>query len=118
MNQIFLRNYTIIAKHGYYKEEHFKPQRFVVDVECEVESNKSGVSDDLNETFNYEIIRKVVDEVIRGESHKLLEYLAEEISNKILKHSKVLEVSVQISKPDIWGDCEPGVCIVRDRNVL
>ena len=114
MNKIFLKNYTILAKHGYYKEEHYKPQRFVVSVTCEVLSNESGVSDDLKHTFNYEHIRTAIDDVIKGEGKKLLEHLAEEMSKKILAHKNVSICEVEISKPDIWGDCEPGVFIRRE----
>ena len=50
-NKIFLENYTLIAKHGYYKEEHFKPQRFVVSVVCDILENTSGKDDKLAETI-------------------------------------------------------------------
>ncbi len=115
MNKIFIKNYTILAKHGYYKEEHYKPQRFVVSVSCEVAENVSGASDDLTHTFNYEHIRTAIDEVIKGEGKKLLEFLAEEISKKLLTHKNVTSCEIEINKPDIWGDCEPGVFIRRDK---
>lgn len=113
MNKIFIENYTLISKHGYYKEEHFKPQRFVVSVWCEVRDNKSSDMDDLSQTFNYEEIRKIVSRIILGEHKKLLETLAEEIAKAVLQFSIVKNVEVKITKPDIWGDCEPGVQILR-----
>ncbi len=91
-NKIFIKDYTIIAKHGYYKEEHYKPQRFVVSVICDVLENKSGNSDDLKETFNYENIRNVIGEVIRGAHNKLLESLSEKIASKILNYKNVARV--------------------------
>lgn len=114
MNKIFIKDYAIISKHGYYKEEHSKPQRFVVSVICDVVENASGSSDDLKETFNYEYIRKIIDEVVRGEHNKLLESLTEKIASKILNYKNVTKVEVEITKPDIWGDCMPGVNIVRE----
>lgn len=115
-NKIFIKDYTIIAKHGYYKEEHYKPQRFVVSVICNIKENQSGNSDDLKETFNYENIRNIIDEVIKGEHNKLLESLTEKIASKILNHKNVMLVEVEITKPDIWGDCMPGVNIVRENS--
>ena len=113
MNKIFIKNYIITAKHGYYKEEHYKPQRFVVSVVCDILENSSGLSDNLKETFNYEHIRNSIDQVLKGEHHKLVEYLAESIASKILNYKSVTKVEVEISKPDIWSDCSPGVLITR-----
>jgi dihydroneopterin aldolase len=108
MLEIFLENYTLISKHGYYKEEHFKPQRFVVSVNCQVK--KAGkISDNLQNTLNYEVIRKIVHDVVMGEHKKLLETLSEEIAKKVIKYKSVKKVTVKISKPDIWGDSSPGV---------
>lgn len=115
MNKIFIENYTLVSKHGYYKEEHSKPQKFTVFVWCEVEENKSGESDNLKETFNYEVIRKIIQQNILGEHKKLLETLSENIARNILENSIVQSVEVKITKPDIWGDCEPGVWIRRER---
>lgn len=113
MNKIFIKDYTIIAKHGYYKEEHSKPQRFVVSVICDIKENQSGIHDDLKETFNYEHIRNAIDAVVKGEHNKLLESLSEKIAKKILSYKNVTKVEVEITKPDIWGDSLPGVNITR-----
>lgn len=115
MDRVFIENYTLIAKHGYYKEEHYKPQRFVVSVYADVVKNKSGDTDKLADTFNYEFIRKVIQEVVNGNHHDLLESLAEDMAKKVLTHNIVASVEVKITKPDIWGDCAPGVQIVRTR---
>lgn len=109
MLEIFLENYCLISKHGYYKEEHFKPQRFLVSVHCIMKEQKRNIKDDLNNTLNYEVLRKIVQEVIMGEHKKLLETLAEEIAKKVKNYKSVKRVSVKISKPDIWGDSSPGV---------
>lgn len=115
MNKIFIENYTLISKHGYYREEHFKPQKFVVSVWCDVVENTSGKHDNLEETFNYEIIREIIKDTILGEHKKLLETLVEEIAKNILNFNLVEKVEVKITKPEIWGDCQPGVHISRSK---
>ncbi len=115
MDRVFIENYTLIAKHGYYKEEHSKPQRFVVSVYADVNQNASGENDKLADTFNYEVIRKAVSEVIMGGHHDLLESLAEDIATRVLNNKIVTRVEVKITKPDIWGDCQPGVQISRSK---
>jgi dihydroneopterin aldolase len=47
--------------------------------------------------------------------HDLVESLAEEMGEEVLKHSTVQTVTIDIAKPDVWNDCTPGVCITRSR---
>ena len=113
MDTVYLKNYVVVAKHGYYKEEHAKAQRFMVSVVVRTDVRSAGESDDLKETFNYELIRKSVHDILMQSPHDLIESLAEEVARSVLAHPKALSVEVDISKPDIWNDCVPGVVIVR-----
>ncbi len=113
-DKVYLKNYTVVAKHGYYKEEHAKAQRFVVSVVATHDTRNAGVSDDLKETLNYEMIRCTVHEILMKSPHNLIESLAEEIAACVLGFQKVSSVQVDISKPDVWSDCVPGVTIVRN----
>jgi dihydroneopterin aldolase/2-amino-4-hydroxy-6-hydroxymethyldihydropteridine diphosphokinase len=115
MDTIYLKNYVVVAKHGYYKEEHAKAQRFIVSVSVSCNIRDAGTSDDLSETLNYEFIRKSVHDILMQSPHDLIESLAEEVAAAILVHSKVLSIEVDISKPDVWNDCVPGVVIVRGK---
>ncbi len=115
MDLVYLKNYTVVAKHGYYKEEHAKAQRFVVSVVVTCDVRRAGESDNLQETLNYELIRKAVHEILMRSPHDLIESLAEEIAASVLHHPKALTVQVDIAKPDVWSDCVPGVAIVRNK---
>lgn len=115
MNKIFIENFVLRAKHGYYKEEHFKKQRFIVSLWCEVKENESVKSDDLSKTLNYEFLRKSIEGVILGDGQKLLEKLAGDILERVLMHPLVLNAEIKITKPDIWGDSEPGVQIKKTK---
>ena len=114
MDTIFIENYIVEAKHGYYKEEHFKKQKFVVSVYVYCDTMPSGTTDDLKKTLNYEIIRIYIYEVLRQSPYNLIESLAEEIAKRVLTHD-VIRVEVRITKPDVWSDCIPGVVIVRKK---
>lgn len=115
MDTVYLKNYVVVAKHGYYKEEHSKAQRFIVSVEVTCDVTQAGRSDDLTQTLNYEFIRISVHDILMKSPHDLIESLAEEISTTVLAHPKSNTVTVDISKPDIWNDCVPGVVIVRKK---
>ena len=113
MDKVYLKNYTVIAKHGYYKEEHSRAQRFIVSVVAGCDVHDAGMTDDLRKTLNYEHIRATVERVLMQSPHNLLESLAEEIANDVLMFTNVSSVEVDIAKPDVWNDCTPGVVIVR-----
>lgn len=113
---VYLKNYTVVAKHGYYKEEHAKAQRFVVSVVVTCDVRSAGVYDDLKQTLNYEYLRSAVSHVLMKSPHSLVESLAEEIAVEVLAHPKTLSVEVDIAKPDVWNDCVPGIVIVRKKD--
>ena len=112
---IFIENFKIKGEHGYYKEEYYKTQTFVVSMWCDLIPDSKVINDDLNETFSYEVIRKVILKSISGEHKKLLETLCVDMINEILKYKIVQKVKVKITKPEVWNDCEPGVMMEEER---
>lgn len=114
MDKVYLKNYVVVAKHGFYKEEHTKAQRFIVSVIAICDVKQAGITDDLRETLNYEQIRTIVHDILMKSPRSLLESLAEEIAEAVLSHTRVVSVEVDISKPDVWNDCIPGIVIVRN----
>ena len=111
---VFIENYTVVAKHGYYKEEHSKAQRFIVSIYAHTDTKNAGVSDDLKQTLNYEYLRMYIYEVLSQSPHDLVESLAEEIAARVLTHN-ISKVEVEIKKPDVWNDCVVGVKITRSK---
>jgi dihydroneopterin aldolase/2-amino-4-hydroxy-6-hydroxymethyldihydropteridine diphosphokinase len=114
MDTVFINNCTVEAKHGYYKEEHAKKQKFIVSVCAHIDTKDAGATDDLKRTLNYEHLRSYIHEVLAQSPHDLIESLAEEIAAKVLAHG-VVSVDVEIRKPDVWSDCVPGVKISRKK---
>lgn len=114
MDIVFIENYIVHAKHGYYKEEHAKQQRFITTVRAYVDTKKAGESDALGDTLNYEKLRFYITEVLNEPSHDLVESLAESIAHKVLTHD-VRKVEVEVRKPDVWTDCVVGVKIERTK---
>lgn len=114
MDTVFIENCIVEAKHGYYKEEHAKKQKFIVSVYAHTDTKDAGKSDDLKQTLNYEHIRNYIHEVLAQSPHDLIESLAEEIAGKVLVHN-ITAVEVEMRKPDVWNDCVPGVRIIRNK---
>lgn len=114
MDIVFIENCTVEAKHGYYKEEHAKKQRFIVSIYAHMSTKQAGHSDDLKQTLNYEHLRMYIYEVLAQSPHDLIESLAEEMAERTLTHQGVTKVEVEIKKPDVWADSAPGIRITRD----
>lgn len=112
---IFIENLIVKGEHGYYKEEYYKAQSFDVSIWCDLDTQTKVTNDNLNETFNYEIIRKIILKAISGEHKKLLETLCSDMIEEVLQYKIVRKVKVKITKPEIWGDCNPGVSMEIER---
>ncbi len=112
MDIIRLSSLHLQATHGCYDHEKITPQTFVVDVECCLLKQLSAC-DDLAQTINYEQVRSCVLETFAQPPLNLIETLAVEIAEKLLKDMQVSKVRVRIAKPDIWEDCLPSAEVVR-----
>lgn len=98
-----------------YEQEHITPQRFLIELKMDTETQKAGKSDDLSHTVDYKKIQESVQEIIEGEHHNLVESLAEDISACILKHKDIQACEVSIKKLDAFNIGLPGVIIRRSQ---
>lgn len=118
MGKITLEDIEVYAYHGYYTEEQKTGGKFVVNLEMDVDFEDACISDDLNDTYNYQHAYDVVMYEMKNTS-ALLEHIAARIADKIMKESlKVNKVSVYIAKvnPPLGGQVKSvGVEITKTR---
>lgn len=88
------------AYHGVWDEEREVGQRFQVDVEIFGDTSKAGRSDLLRDTIDLYQLYNVVEGVVTGRSYKLVEALAEEISQTLLAQFSIPRVRVRVRKPN------------------
>lgn len=87
--------------HGVFPEETRLGQRFIVDLIVETNLKKAGQTDNLEESINYGEIYEVCKRILEGPPYKLIESVAEKISDTLLeKFTKVTSVTVKVVKPD------------------
>jgi dihydroneopterin aldolase len=101
-DRIRLEGMQFYGYHGVLPEEQRLGQRFVVDVEVELDLRKAGHSDRLEHTVNYSEIYRAVQEVVEGPSRRLIEAVAEAIAERVCAtcgtgHSGT--VRVRVAKP-------------------
>ena len=95
------------ACHGVNDWEKVTPARFEVDVEILTDLEKSGESDNIEDTIDYSVVYAAVRDVMDGASRNLLERLASEIVERVLAESDCEQVRVRLRKmlPPIGGEC-------------
>ena len=85
--------------HGANPEERSLGQHYVVDLAVELDLEKPGVTDRLEDTVSYSRLYQAVQGVLEGESKNLLEATAHAIAIRVLAEFPVKAVQVCLKKP-------------------
>ena len=96
---VHLRGLEAFGHHGVHEAERELGQRFVVDLELELEGAAATVSDDLADTVDYGALAVDVSAIVSGEPVQLIETLAERVAQRCLADSRVQAVEVTVHKP-------------------
>ena len=98
-DQIILTGMEFYGYHGVNPEEKQLGQKYLVDLTISVDLSKPGESDLINDTISYTDLYKTTKHVMEGDSHDLIESLAQCIAKNILITFPVDSVSVSVVKP-------------------
>lgn len=102
-DHIILEGMTFYAYHGANPEEKEMGQRFMVDLQAELDLRAPGRSDNLAHTVSYTGLYQAVKAVVEGERYNLLEAVAEAIAQRVLTSfppvSGVLARVAKVSPP-------------------
>ena len=99
-DRIRLEGMVFYGFHGVEPAEREVGQRFVVDLEVDLDLRAAGASDDISDTVNYSRLYRAVQEVAEGPSRNLLENLADRIAQRVLSGFGVESVRVRVKKPE------------------
>lgn len=87
--------------HGLFDDERENGQGFLVDVILNMDLSKVSHSDSIDDTVNYSTLCDLVLEEIVGPPVSLIEKLAAQIAERILReYPKVDSVRITVHKPD------------------
>ena len=104
--KIYINNLILKASVGVYEEEKKNKQNIIVNLEILLTNDTEPKSDNLKETQDYSQFRKCVVDTVESQHFDLLEILTKKIHSSISKNKFVLGVRVNISKPNIFDNCE------------
>ncbi|MGX7079336.1 dihydroneopterin aldolase [Gemella parahaemolysans] len=97
---LFIDNLEVFANHGLFEEENKLGQKFIFDIECELNYKKAMFSDEMTDSISYADITEVVVKTATTNTFNLLERLAGEILKNIFdEFSQVENIKLKINKP-------------------
>src|SRR5215203_2643641 len=98
---ILLEGLRFFGYHGFYPEERTLGQRFLVDVEAELDLRDAGLHDELDETINYQSLYTLVRSIVEGEPMMLIEAVADRIARSVLESFPMVSAAqVTVRKPE------------------
>ena len=94
------------ASIGVYEHEKQNKQKIIINVELLLSNDSEPKQDNLESTQDYSQFRKCLIEIIQSQHFQLLEILVAKIHSTLMINTYVIGVKVNISKPNIFNDCE------------
>ncbi len=116
MSIIILEDMEFYAYHGCFEEEQVIGNRFIVNLELDVDTQRAELSDALQDTVNYQAVYMRVGEAMKEKSH-LLEHLGRRILDAISDHFPAVRgIRLKVSKmhPPMGGQMH-SVSLVMER---
>ena len=98
MDTITIKDLGVLCKIGVPDEERAKPQRLLITVEMSGDFSQAAQSDDIAQTINYYDVSQRITQLCTSQSFKLIERLAGEIANILLKDFGAAQATVEVKK--------------------
>ena len=102
--RILLESLEVQADIGFHDFEVGAPQRLLVTVEVWLEDPTPPAHDDPNNAWNYDFLRREVEELASERRYNLQETLAHMIFERVAAFHGVKDVRVRTSKPDVYAE--------------
>ncbi|MCK4229659.1 bifunctional dihydroneopterin aldolase/7,8-dihydroneopterin epimerase [Enterobacter asburiae] len=118
MDIVFIEQLSVITTIGVYDWEQTIEQKLVFDIEMGWDNRKSAKSDDVNDCLSYADISETVINHLEGQRFALVERVAEEVAELLLKKFNSPWVRIKLSKPGaVARAANVGVIIERGTNL-
>jgi dihydroneopterin aldolase len=98
-DRIELRGLKVRGNHGVFDHERRDGQDFVVDITVWIDLQEAAASDDLADTLDYGALALRAADVVAGPPRKLIETVAGEIAEDVMRDDRVHAVEVVLHKP-------------------
>lgn len=96
---IHLRGLEFYSYHGVLPEEQVLGQRFLIDMDLFTNFRQAGSSDQVDDTIHYGEVYQVIRACVTEGRYLLIERLAEEIAQRVLRQFSCESIRVEVHKP-------------------
>ena len=112
-DKVFVRDLVLPMHIGAYGYERVHAQKVRFNVEAQV-ARAAAAGDDMRGVFSYDVIRDAIGAILQRGHIAMVETIAEEVAQAVLRHERVVDVMVRVEKLEII-DGSLGVEIRRGR---
>lgn len=98
-DRIELRGLVVRGHHGVFDHEKRDGQDFLVDLTVWVDLSAAARSDDLADTIDYGGLAQDAARIVAGPAHDLIETVAVELADGVLRDERIHAVRVCLHKP-------------------
>ncbi len=114
MDIVYIRDLQVETIIGIYDWEREVRQTISIDLDMAADISKAARSDNIEDALNYKAVAKRLISFIEGSSCLLVERLAEEVAQIVVKEFNVSWVKLRLSKPGaLRGSRDVGLIIER-----
>lgn len=107
MDKIIIKGLKLFAYHGLNPEEQQDGQIFEFDIKAQLDLQKAGQTDDIEDTVSYAKIIKTVKKAVLSERNDLIERVAHRAAEAVLnEYDKIQEVKITVKKPNAPIDAD------------
>jgi len=100
-DRIHVEGIEAYGYHGVFPEERVLGQTLIVDLTVDCDLRKAGKSDRMEDSISYVDLEAIAREVVTETPYQLIEAVAEEIAERILKLPLARGVRVKVAKPRV-----------------
>lgn len=101
MDIVFIEELSVITTIGVYDWEQTIQQKLVFDIEMGWDNRKAAGSDDVNDCLSYADISEAVIQHVGSQRFALVERVAEEVAELLLRRFNSPWVRIKVSKPGL-----------------
>ena len=101
MDRLTLSGMKFYSHSGLFSFERDVGQLFEIDVDCYLDLRKATDSDKIGDTINYPQLFQLIKEIMEHSRFNLMERLAGEIADKVLRDFPVEKITVRCRKPRV-----------------
>ncbi|TDB55944.1 bifunctional dihydroneopterin aldolase/7,8-dihydroneopterin epimerase [Photorhabdus luminescens] len=116
MDIVFIEELVVITTIGVYDWEQTIKQKLVFDIEMGWDNKRASCCDDVEYCLDYAKVSEAIIEHVENQSFALVERVAEEVAELLLKRFNSPWVRIKVSKPGAVAQArQVGVMIERKK---